>query len=295
MNAPVTSGGPPGTNGVMNGVTDEAAENRRFRFPPWFWAVYAAALLVFASMIGSSYWIEAGRAGLSIPLWHIVVNEATSIVIVFAATPAVFAWAARLDPRRIGWPRTLLGHLAGMVAFGAIHIGGMTLLRLLVYPLFGGAYRIGDDPLLLGLVYEGRKDALAYAGMVLGAWLLEAALRKPERVVITKAAEPSHRRLEIRDGAKREYLDPAEILFVEAAGNYVELHLAGRALLQRQTLSALEGELAALGFVRIHRSRLVNRRHVQAVESNESGDLTLRLSDGRQIAGSRRFREALQL
>lgn len=295
MNAPVTSGGPPGTNGVTRGVTHEAAENRRFRFPLWFWAVYAFALLIFAAMIGSSYWMEAGRAGIPVPVWHIVVNEATSIVIVFAATPAVFAWAARLDPHRIGWPLVILGHLAGMVAFAAVHIGGMTLLRLLVYPLFGGSYGIGDDPLLLSLIYEGRKDALAYAAMVLGAWLLEAALRKPEPVVITKAAEPSRRRLEIRDGARREYLDPAEILFVEAAGNYVELHLPGRALLQRQTLSAMESELAALGFIRIHRSRLVNRRHVQAVESNESGDFTLRLSDGRQIAGSRRFREALQL
>lgn len=293
MNAPVTNGGPS----VTNGATNEAAENRRFRFPLWFWAVYAVALLVLAAVIGSSYWMEAGRAGIPVPAWHIVVNEATSIAIVFAVTPLVFAWAARLDPRHIGWARTLLGHLAGLVAFSAAHIGGMTLLRLLAYPLFGGAYGIGD-PLTLGLVYEGRKDALAYAGMVLGAWLLEAALRKPERVVITKAAEPSPpiaRRLEIRDGARREFLDPAEILWVEAAGNYVELHLAGRALLQRQTLSSLEEELGALGFMRIHRSRLVNRRHVRSVESNDSGDFTVSLSDGRQIAGGRRWREALKV
>ncbi len=292
MNAPVTDGGTPGTNGGMNGGT----ENRRFRFPRWVWAVYAAALLVLAAVIGSSYWLEARRAGLPVPAWHIAVNEATSIVIVFAVTPLVFAWTARLDPRRIGWGKTILGHLAGMAAFGAIHIGGMTLLRLLLYPLFGGAYSIGADPLLLGLVYEGRKDALAYAGMALGAWLLEAALRQPERVVVTKtvAAPAATRRLEIRDGAKREFLDPAEILWVEAAGNYVELHLAGRALLQRQTLSSLEGDLAALGFARIHRSRLVNRRHVRAVESNDSGDFTVSLSDGRRIAGGRRWREALK-
>lgn len=295
MSAPVTNGGIPGTNGVTTGQNAQAAEIRPFRFPAWAWIAYAVLLLVVAALIGSSYWIEADRVGLSIPLWHIVVNELTSIIIVFAVTPLVFAWTARLDPRRIGWPRVILGHLAGMIAFGLVHIGGMTLLRMLIYPLFGGAYGIGDDPLVTGLIYEGRKDALAYLAMALGAWLLDAALRKPERIVVTKAAEPSHRKLEIRDGAKREFLDPAEILFLEAAGNYVELHLPGRALLQRQTLSAMEGELAALGFIRIHRSRLVNRRHVQAVESNESGDFTLRLSDGRQIAGSRRFREALQL
>ena len=156
------------------------------------------------------------------------------------------------------------------------------------------ASRSVRDPLLTGLIYEGRKDALAYAGMVLGAWLLEAALRKPERVVITKTAAPAQRRLEIRDGARRDFIDPAEILWIEAAGNYVELHLAGRALLQRQTLSALEGELGELGFTRIHRSRLVNRRHVRSIESNDSGDFTVRLSDGRQITGGRRWREAIR-
>jgi DNA-binding LytR/AlgR family response regulator len=149
--------------------------------------------------------------------------------------------------------------------------------------------------LVLGVIYEGRKDALAYAGMVLGAWLLHAALRKPERVVIPRTAAPAAtRRLEVRDGTRREFIDPAEILWAEAAGNYVELHLAGRSLLQRQTLSALEGELGELGFARIHRSRLVNRRHVRAVETNDSGDFAVSLSDGRQITGGRRWREALK-
>lgn len=294
MSGTGTSGGAP----VTNGGTDGGAEIRPgFRFPPLLWAIYAVLLAIVAAMVGSSYWLEAQRVGLQIPAWHIVVNEATSIVIVFAVTPLVFAWAARLDPRRIGWPRTLLGHLAGAIAFGIVHIGGMTLLRVLAYPLFGASYGIDWDNLGLGLLYEGRKDALAYAAMVLGAWLLAAALRKP-KIVVTQvmqtAPTSAARRIEIRDGARRIWVEPAEILWIEAAGNYVELHLAGRSHLQRQTLSALEDELADQGFVRIHRSRLVNRRHVRATESNDSGDFTVTLSDGRQIAGGRRWRDAVR-
>lgn len=295
MTAPVTDGGAGVTGGRPGGGDARRAEIRAFRFPRWAWIAYAVLLLAIAGLTGSSYWIEAQRVGLVIPAWQIAVDELTSIGIVYAVTPLVFAWTARLDPRRIGWPRVVVGHVAGMSVFGLVHVGGMTLLRLLLYPLFGGAYGLGGDPLLTRLIYEGRKDALAYLAMALGAWLLDAALRKPQTIVVTKEAEPARRRLEIRDGARREFLDPAEILCVEAAGNYVELQLPGRALLQRQTLAAMEGELAALGFVRIHRSRLVNRRHVRSIESNESGDFTLRLSDGRQIAGSRRFRAALQL
>lgn len=279
----------------MNGGSSHPPEIRRFRFPRWLWAAYALLLLTVAALIGSSYWIEAGRVGLAIPVWHIVVNELTSIVIVFAVTPLVFAWSGRLDPRRIGWPRVLLGHAAGILAFGLVHIGGMTLLRLAIYPLFGGSYSIGDDPLVTGLIYEGRKDALAYLAMAIGVWLLAAAMRRPEVVVVEREASGVPRRLEIRDGAKRIFIDPAEILWAEAAGNYVELHLAGASHLQRQTLSSLEEQLAALGFVRIHRSRLVNRHRVRSIAGNDSGDFTVTLDDGRQIAGGRRWRQSLEL
>lgn len=286
----VTSGGPVEATG-------DAGEIRRFRFPRWFWLAYAVALAVFAAVIGSSYWMEAGRIGLDIPAWHIAVNEITSIVVVYAVTPLIFAWSGRLDPRRIGWLRCLLGHGAGLMIFATAHIGGMTLLRLLVYPLFGGRYNIGDVPLLTGLIYEFRKDALAYAAMVAGAWLLAAALRRPI-VIALPAAGPApvpaaDARLEIRDGARRVWIDPAEILWAEAAGNYVELHLAGASHLQRQTLAALEQQLADQDFVRIHRSRLVNRRHVRSVAGKDSGDFTVTLNDGRQIAGGRRWRDAL--
>lgn len=295
MTAPVTNGGPPGMNGVTNGDRTAMSEIRAFRFPLWMWIAYAGILLAVAALVGSSYWIEAGRVGLDIPLGHIVTNELTSIVIVFAVTPLVFAWTARLDPRRIGWPRALLGHGAGMIAFGAAHIGGMTLLRLALYPLFGGSYDLGEDPLMTGLIYEGRKDALAYIAMAVGAWLLAAALRKPATIVeqAAQAGQQAVRRLEIRDGARRVWLDPADILWIEAAGNYVELQLADRSWLQRQTLAALEEQLADHGFVRIHRSRLVNRHRVRGIVSNDSGDFTVTLDDGRQIAGGRRWRDAL--
>ncbi len=295
MNTPVTNGGPAGTNGTMSAGPSPQPEIRQFRFPAWLWAAYALLLLIVAAMIGSSYWIEAGRVGLAIPVWHIVINELTSIVIVFAITPLVFAWSGRLDPRRIGWPRVVLGHVAGLLAFGIAHIGGMTLLRLAIYPLFGGSYEIGDDPLVIGLIYEGRKDALAYLAMAIGVWLLAAAMRKPDMVVVERVAAGAPPRLEIRDGAKRIFLDPAEILWAEAAGNYVELHLANGSHLQRQTLSSLEAQLAALGFVRIHRSRIVNRRHVRSISGNDSGDFTVTLDDGREIGGGRRWRQSLEL
>jgi DNA-binding LytR/AlgR family response regulator len=107
----------------------------------------------------------------------------------------------------------------------------------------------------------------------------------------TAPATPS--KIEVRDGSRTVWLDPADILWAEAAGNYVELHTTAGDLLHRTSLAALERELAPCGFARIHRSRLVRRAAVRAVETNASGDFDAVLTDGARLGGSRRYRSGL--
>lgn len=264
-----------------------------FRLPWWLWLSYALMLTAIAAVGATSFWMEATRGDVSAPLWPFALDEATSVVTVLALTPAVIAWTLRLNPYRIGWALALIGHAAGMAVFSLLHITGMLLLRFGTYPLFGGAYRLESEPLLTRLLYEGRKDGLTYIALAIGVRLLKAMFDKAAAAPPHPATPQIPSRLEIRDGAKRFWLETNDILWVEAAGNYVELHLAGRSLLRRQSLAALERELAGRDFVRIHRSRLVNARHVAAAETNESGDFTVTLTDGRQISGSRRWRVGL--
>jgi hypothetical protein len=290
-----TSGGSAGTNGPE---TSDAADY--IGFSRRLWLGYAATLLIAATLGATSFWIEDSRNGIAAPAWCYAVTEGTSVVLLFVLTPPLLWLTARLDPRRIGWLRCLLGHLGGFMLGSAGHIGGMVALRILLFPLFGQAYAFAKPGNLgLQLVYELRKDIVIYIGMVALIWLVAMARRRAQvivqQAVMPRAAHPGARRLEIRDGARRIFVDPAEILWAEAAGNYVELHLAGASHLQRQTLAGLERDLADQDFVRIHRSRLVNRRHVRSIAGNDSGDFTVTLDDGRQIGGGRRWREALKL
>lgn len=268
-------------------------------FSPRLWLGYAAALVLAAALGATSFWIEDTRNGIAQPAWCYAVTEGTSIFMLFVLTPALLWLTARLDPKRIGWPCTVAGHLGGFALGSAAHIAGMAALRWLIFPLFGQTYGFGRPGQLgLQLIYEIRKDAVIYLGMVALIWLAAMARRRAQVVVqqiVVPVSVDGRSRLEIRDGAKRLFLDPAEILWAEAAGNYVELHLAGGSHLQRQTLSSLEDQLAALGFVRIHRSRLVNRHRVRSISGNDSGDFTVTLDDGREIGGGRRWREALKL
>jgi DNA-binding LytR/AlgR family response regulator len=99
--------------------------------------------------------------------------------------------------------------------------------------------------------------------------------------------------IEVRDGARRHFVPLVDVVWVEAAGNYVELHRGGAGLLHRASLSEMQRRLQSAGFVLIHRSRLVRREAVAAVESKPTGDFVVRLRDGRELAGSRRYRRPL--
>jgi DNA-binding LytR/AlgR family response regulator len=80
---------------------------------------------------------------------------------------------------------------------------------------------------------------------------------------------------------------------VTSAGNYVEFVLAdGRRLLMRSPLSALEEELQPRGFLRTHRSWIVNASRMTALKPEGSGDYTVEL-EGVHAPLSRRFPEAL--
>ena len=71
-----------------------------------------------------------------------------------------------------------------------------------------------------------------------------------------------------------------EVDWIEAQGNYVALHVRQEIRLLRQTLAEMEARLKDHGFIRTHRSALVNRLRMQAIIPPERGPLGVRLVSG---------------
>lgn len=107
------------------------------------------------------------------------------------------------------------------------------------------------------------------------------------------AARPAPARLVVAERGQLHVIDCSELLWLQAADNYVELHGAQRMHLLRRTLDGLLADLGP-GFVRIHRSRAVALAAVSAVEAAGRGNATVALRDGTRLACSRPWREGLQ-
>lgn len=190
-------------------------------------------------------------------------------------------------PERWRKPLTWLIHLGGLLAWSILHVGGFLLVRNAVYALHGQPYEFGD--LRSEFPYELRKDILSYTMAVTTFWLSGKFVA--QRSAPAQPSAPA--RFDIRDGARVIRVPVAEILAAASAGNYVEFHLAdGRKPLMRSALTAVEAELSARGFVRTHRSWLVNAARVTGLAPAGSGDWTVELG-ALEVPLSRRFPEAL--
>lgn len=102
-------------------------------------------------------------------------------------------------------------------------------------------------------------------------------------------------RINVRSVGRIEQIRVDDILWVESAGNYVELHLEGRAVLHRITLNRLEALLAPEDFLRVHRSAIVRRSQIARLETIGDGSYRLTLRCGAAVAVSERYLNALKL
>jgi two-component system LytT family response regulator len=90
------------------------------------------------------------------------------------------------------------------------------------------------------------------------------------------------------------FIDPAEVSAVEAQGNYVLLLRDSGSHLLRESISAVEEGLKAYGFIRIHRSVLVNSSFVQEIQPWSTGEYVLRTRGGKEYTVSRMYKHNLR-
>jgi len=90
------------------------------------------------------------------------------------------------------------------------------------------------------------------------------------------------------------FVDPAEVFSAEAEGNYVLLSRSSGSYLLRATISTLAENLRPYGFIRIHRSVLINSSWVQDIQACTSGEYRLRIKGGKEYSVSRTYKRNLR-
>lgn len=101
-------------------------------------------------------------------------------------------------------------------------------------------------------------------------------------------------RLAVKADGKVVLVRPEDIHWIEAADNYVVLHLADRRLMLRETMASLEERLGGDDFARVSRSAIVNLDQVKELQPTFHGDYQVVLRDGTKLPLSRSLRGNLE-
>jgi DNA-binding LytR/AlgR family response regulator len=101
-------------------------------------------------------------------------------------------------------------------------------------------------------------------------------------------------KIAIKTKGKILLLHLGDILAVEAEGNYVLLRGAADSYLLRESISTMAEKLETYGFIRIHRSVLVNASSVEEIQPGTSGEYMLRIVGGKQYMVSRTYKNNLK-
>ena len=98
-------------------------------------------------------------------------------------------------------------------------------------------------------------------------------------------------RLVVKAVGRVFFLKTDEIDWIEAAGNYVKLHVGRESHMIRETMNGIEAKLDPSKFLRIHRSTVVNIDRIKELHPMFSGDYAVILRNGTELALSRNYRE----
>ena len=274
----MTSGGGRGTGGSLARVT---------------WAAIAvlslyALIQLYANV--ASILADARNAGDEIETWRVWATEGTSLVGWIVVVALMWRALPYLTPPARSWPVAGVLLALGALLASALHVGIMLALREAIWAVRGLDYIFRDG--WAGSPYELRKDVPDYLLFLLVLGALRWFRQRPV-AGSAGSVEEAPRMFTAIDGNRRSEIPLAEIDRVEAAGNYVEIHVGQQVLMHRATMQAMENALGDGLFARIHRSRLVRRDAVRQIETMQSGDFEVLLADGNKLRGSRRYRDRL--
>jgi two-component system, LytTR family, response regulator len=107
------------------------------------------------------------------------------------------------------------------------------------------------------------------------------------------AARKPLERLVIKSGGRIYFLNVEEVDWIEAADNYVDLHVGRESHLLRETISGLAARLDPARFLRIRHSTIVNIERVKELRPLFRGEYLIVLRDGTELTSSRRYRKNL--
>ena len=137
-----------------------------------------------------------------------------------------------------------------------------------------------------------KKSLLRLVSQITGESI--ASMKEISTKGVNKMKKKEISKLAIKDGGHITWVPQDQIEWIDAAGDYMCVHVAGQTHIMRKTMKELEAELDPSLLQRIHRSTIVNINRVKEMQSHINGEYFLTLEGGHTIKLSRTYKNKLK-
>jgi DNA-binding LytR/AlgR family response regulator len=123
----------------------------------------------------------------------------------------------------------------------------------------------------------------------------EQTSRSMEGFVTSRAlAKRQSPRVAIKVKGRILFINLGDVVAVQAEGNCVSFQRSSGSYLLRESISAMAEKLEPYGFIRIHRSVLVNASLVEEIKPYATGAYGLRIKGGKEYTVTRTYKKNLK-
>ena len=148
---------------------------------------------------------------------------------------------------------------------------------------------------------EGTRDSLvadtaqrSCASMIIVRETAEPSVGSTETLLGLQAfAKPQSFRVAIKTTGRILFINQGDVVSVQAKGKCVCLQRKAGSYLLRESISDVAGKLETHGFIRIHRSVLVNTSFVEEIRPLSTGEYRLRVEGGKEYTVTRTYKKNL--
>jgi len=263
-------------------------------------AILFCYFLINGTLLATSVIMEAKRKGTSLPfqLWEPFVWEYSSAISMLMLFPILVLLLRKMPFDWLSIKRSLFHYFLASVAFSLCHVFLMVAIREVIYFVMDGNYNFGD--IWFELFYEYRKDLWSFIFFIIliNAYQFILSRLQGEANPVAQSEDEnisqSFDRLLVKKLGKEFIIKVEDVEWLEASGNYVNLHIKGRIYPTRATLSKLIEQISEKGFCRIHRSHAINLEYIESITPLSSGDSEVKLETGKVLNLSRRYKESFK-
>mgnify|MGYP000031650551 CR=1 FL=1 len=263
-------------------------------------AILFCFFLINNTLLATSVIMEAKRKEAPLPfqLWEPFLWEYASAVGMLMLFPIIVLLLRKMSFDWLSIKRSLFYYFLASIVFSFSHVSIMVGIKEAVYFFMGGEYHFGD--LWFELFYEYRKDLWSFIFFIIliNAYNFILSRLQGEANPVAQSEDEnisqSFDRLLVKKLGKEFIIKVEDVEWLEASGNYVNLHIKGRIYPTRATLSKLIEQISEKGFCRIHRSHAINLEYIESITPLSSGDSEVKLESGKVLNLSRRYKDSFK-